>query len=248
MKSISRGAAALTIDIVIRTYFRDFRWLRAALKSVMRFATGHRRIIVVMPRSSLDRLPADLAAPSAGVTLLTCAEYEDDYLGQQITKLSADRLSDADALAHIDSDCLFWSPCDLHRLLTEHGCIIIRHWRRSPRTATDGWRACVADFFGEPLPFDALVTPPLLFPRDLYGDLRKASLSLHGCLLETWALGRRADTLSEFGLLAAAAWFWHRERFVWRDADDEVTWPCRQYWSRAPALQSVEQALVPDVP
>ena len=45
------------IDIIIRTYFRDFRWLAVCLRSIADNLHGYRDIVVVMPPSSRDRLP-----------------------------------------------------------------------------------------------------------------------------------------------------------------------------------------------
>jgi hypothetical protein len=35
----------------------------------------------------------------------------------------------------------------------------------------NGWRRCVLDFHGRPVPFDSLVAPPLTFPASPYLEL-----------------------------------------------------------------------------
>jgi len=234
-----------TLDILIRTYFRDYRWLELSLLSVVKFVEGYRRIVIVMPESSRERLRGNEFPASAQAIVLRCQDYADDYLGQQVTKLNADRFTDAPLIAHIDSDNIFRAPCSLPSLLTKDGRPVIRILRHSRRPSSDGWRRCIADFHGEALPFDALVPPPLVYSRDLYLSLRRKCLLRHGVMLDEWCLSRRIDRMSEFGLLAGQAWFHHREDYCWVAADDEVDWPCQAYWSRSPraARQRADLAL-----
>jgi hypothetical protein len=222
------------IDIFIRTYFRDFRWLDLSLISIIKHVEGFRRIIVAMPASSLERLRGREVLASANATVLACPEYANDYLGQQVDKLNADLVTDASLIVHVDSDCIFRRPCSLPLLLTTGGRPIMRVLRRSRRPASDGWRRCIADFHGQPLPFDPLVSLPIAYPSDLYRDLRSRCRDRHGVGLDHWVLSRRIDAMAEFGLLAGEAWLHRKDDFCWMSADDEVDWPCVQYWSRSP--------------
>lgn len=151
-----------------------------------------------------------------------------------MTKLNADEFTDAPLIAHMDSDSIFSASCSLAALLTKNDRPVIRVLWRSRRGPHDGWRRCIADFHGEPLPFDVLTPPPYVYSRELYGNLRRHCLSRHGIGLDEWCLSRRVDSLSEFGLLAAQAWFHHRDDYCWVAADDQVDWPCHGYWSRSP--------------
>jgi hypothetical protein len=222
------------VDIFIRTYFRDFRWLDLCLLSIMKHVQGFRRIIVAMPASSLERLRGREILAAAKVTVLACPEYSNDYLGQQVDKLNADLVTDASLIAHIDSDCIFSRPCSLPTLMTRSGRPIMRVLRQSRRPASDGWRRCIVDFHGQPLPFDPLVPLPIAYPSHLYRDLRARSRDRHGVGLDGWVLSRRIDAVSEFCLMAGEAWFNRRDDFCWVSADDEVDWPCAVYWSRSP--------------
>ena len=113
------------IDILIRTYFWDFRRLELSPLSVVKFE-GYRRIVIVMPGSSLERLGGNEFPASAQAIVLRCQDYADDYLGQQVSKLNADRFTNAPLIAHIDSDSIFRAPCSLPAVLTKDGRPIIR--------------------------------------------------------------------------------------------------------------------------
>lgn len=235
------------IDIFIRTYFRDFRWLELSLLSIAKFVKGFRRIVIVMPSSSLDRLRGSELTSAKHVIVHTCQEYPDDYIGQQVTKLSADLYTDAPLIAHIDSDSIFHAPCALPTLLTACGRPTIRALWKSRRPASDGWRRCVVDFHGEPLPFDALVPLPILYPSHLYRDLRSECLDRHGLVLDQWVLSRRIDAISEFSLMAGQAWFKRRDDFCWVAADHLKGWPCCSYWSRSPKAAYMRAELLRDL-
>jgi len=238
-----RARMAAALDILIRTYFRDFCWLKLSVQSIVNFVDGFRRIVIVMPQSSFERLRGDEIPESARATVLCCPDYADDYLGQQVTKLNADQFTDASLIAHIDSDSIFRVPCSLPVLLSKSGRPVIRVLWRSRRAPNDGWRRCVADFHGEALPFDVLAPPPYVFSRDLYPSLRRYCRMRHAVGLEEWCLERRADRLSEFGLLAGQAWFHQRDDYCWTAADDETGWPCQAYWSRSPAAAKHRAAI-----
>jgi hypothetical protein len=231
------------IDIFIRTYFRDFRWLELCLLSIAKHVEGFRRIIVAMPASSLARLREGVIPASAGAVIVTCPEYENDYLGQQVDKLNGDLFTDASFIAHVDSDCFFHRPCCLPALLMRNGQPVVRFHRQSRRTAHDGWRRCIADFHGAPLPFDPLVPLPAIYPFCLYGALRARCWERHGTTINGWVLSRRLDAVSEFALLAGEAWLAHRDEFCWICADGAADWPCVQSWSRSPRAAEIRAKL-----
>jgi hypothetical protein len=231
------------IDICIRTYFRDLRWLHLSLRSIARFVEGYRRIVVVMPRSSAERLRAEQIPDPVRTIVVYCDDYVDDYIGQQVSKLNADLLTDAGLITHLDSDCVFEAPCNLRLLLTKGGRPIIRVLPQPRRPASDGWRRCVTEFHGQPLPFDALAPAPWTYSRSLYASLRETCQQRHHTTLEAWCLARRCDTVSEFSLLAAQAWFHHRDQYHWIPVDAHANWPCRQYWSRSPRAAHLRSAV-----
>ena len=96
-----------SIDVVIRSYYRDFRWLALALRSLERFVSGYRRVVVVVPQASLARSDVAVLGSGANVVVQSCGDFADDYVGQQVTKLHADLYTDADIIFHLDSDQIY---------------------------------------------------------------------------------------------------------------------------------------------
>lgn len=224
-------ARSVTYDIFIRSYWKDLAWLKLCLASIARFCTGFRNVIVVVPRSSEPWLRRRLGRLE-GVRLELCPNYTDDYLGQQVTKLSADVHTDADFICHVDSDCIFCTPTEPHdlllagkpRIVTRPYALLDRHWP---------WRGPTEAFLGREVTHDFMQRPPFVFPRWIYEQLREYTVRNHGIDLERYVLSRPARGFSEFNALGAYAYAYHADRFGWVDGSvaDPGAPICRWYWS-----------------
>lgn len=218
-------------DIIIRSYWRDFDWLTLCLRAIERHCVGFAEVILVIPRSSEPWLRRHPELPST-VRLELCPDYDDDYLGQQVSKLHADELSEAALICHVDSDCIFrrlTTPDDLApggkpRIYARPVHELPRHWPwLAPTEGLLGWRPT----------HDFLQCPPFTFPRWLYRELRDWTLETKGVSLADWVVSRPPRGFSEFNALAAYAYEHHREQFVWTRAVDigEAERCCQWYWS-----------------
>jgi hypothetical protein len=228
------------IDIVIRSYHRDQRWLALALRSIGLYVTGHRRVVVVVPKASLPRMTiAELAAP--GVRLRICRDYENDYLGQQITKLHADRHTDAELIVHLDSDQVFLAPCDLRARLLDGTRPRLAFGTADRRPAGDGWLRCPEVFFGQPLDRDLTLPPPVIMRRQVYSALRAYCRRRHERSLAGYAAATAPDRFCEFALLRGFVLLSQPDGYSWVDA--ELLPECRTFWSRAQTPRAVAHQL-----
>jgi hypothetical protein len=234
--------------IVIRSYFRDFRWLRHCLRGICRFAHGFGAVIVIMPQSSLERLPWQTIGDEH---VLASEEFEDDYLGQQVTKLYADQLTDADYICHLDSDCVLRrpvAPTDL--LVGGKVCIPFTPYIQVPFERP--WQRVTEKFLRHSVEHSFMRRLPLVYPRWLYPELRRCSARLHGQELRDYILCQPPRGFSEFNALGAFAYYHHHEAFTWQpvapDAPNEQL--CKWYWSwgglRPEILAEIEQILAAD--
>jgi hypothetical protein len=234
------------IDIFIRSYYRDVRWLTLALRALDQFVSGHRRVMVVVPQASHARL--DIAVPQSGVNVVvaTCADFPDDYVGQQITKLHADLYTDADIIVHLDSDQIFVTACDLRERLFEGGKLKMSASRHGRRPANDGWRRCPEAFFGRAILWDLTIPLPLAMPRHIYSALRAYCVEHYGTSIADYALARRADTFCEMALLRGCAFLQEAEQYHWMNAEHGELLPeCRTFWSRRTTPAAIAGILPP---
>jgi hypothetical protein len=220
-----------TCDILVRSYYRDLRWLGYCLASIERWCNGFRDVVVVVPASSLPKL-RHLGV--AGERVAVCADYRDDYLGQQVTKLYADEYSDADLICHVDSDCVFRRPTTPADLMHNGRPVqLYEPYARLGRHVP--WRALTEAFLGFDVPLEFMRRPPYAYPRWLYPRLRDFCAVAHGTTIDTYVLRRPPRGFSEFNALGGYAWRHHRTAFHWVDAGGPGAPdpPCRVFWSRA---------------
>lgn len=221
----------MTCDILIRSYRKDLPWLELCLAAIAKFCSGFRSVIVVVPASSerFLRRPTRLA-PNARI--VTCPDYRDDYLGQQVTKLHADDFSDADFICHIDSDCIVSQPVSPDYLLDAgRPRIAMRSYRSLDRHWP--WQAPTEAFLGWSVEWDFMQRPPFVFPRWIYPQVRAHCVAQHGMDLDRYVLSQPPRGFSEFNVLGAYAYARHRESFSWEiaPADGVTDSTCRWYWS-----------------
>jgi len=98
------------VDIMIPTYYKDFVWLEYLLKSLKKFASGFRKIIVVtdddgniLPDNIKNIVPIELIY----VKMLECPksiEFRPGYFWQQYLSLNWMEYSDADTVLILHSD------------------------------------------------------------------------------------------------------------------------------------------------
>jgi hypothetical protein len=228
------------VDIFVRSYYKDFRWLGYCLRSVAKYCRGFGDVIVVVPRSSEERFR--WAGLHRGVTAFVCDDCHDDYLGQQVTKLLADQYCQGDFLCHVDSDCVFrrdTTPSDL--FAGGKPTAVITPYHLFPEQAV--WRRLTERFLGREVTHDFMRRQPLVFPRWLYGELRRFARLAHGMSLEEHVLAQPPRGFSEYNALGAFAFHNHPGAFAWIE---QPTWEpderfCRWFWSWG-GLTSAAQA------
>jgi hypothetical protein len=218
-----------SVGVLIRSYRRDFEWLRYCLAALAKFLPGV-PVTVVVPRSSEPWLPRVGPALEA-VTLHICADSGDDYLGQQVTKMYADEYLDADFICHVDSDCILDRPLRAADLAPGGRPVLayrpLERYERRPVWIEAGER-----YLGWPLDLDYMCRPPFVYPRWLYPLVRAHGSALSAMPFERYVMSQPPRGFSEFTALGGFAHRHHREAFRWLDADaapDPA--PFRWYWS-----------------
>ena len=229
-------------DLVIRSYYRDFGWLRQCLASISRWCTDFRRTVVVLPRSSYERW-THLGVETTGVELVECPDFPDDYLGQQVSKLYADTLTDAELVWHVDADCIFSrATTPAARLRAGRPTTLMERYASLDRHVP--WKEITERFLGRETPHEFMRQPPYVFPRWLYGEVRAFCERRHGLTLADYVLAQPPRGFSEFNALSGYAWHFHRDSFDWIDlAADDVEPLCRVFWSRTGLSDSVREEI-----
>lgn len=91
------------VSIFIRTYHGDAEWLRYCLRSIHLNLSGWSELVVCIPRGQ----EACIRPMITDERVVTCEPFDDDYIGQQVSKLQAHRYVSGDYVLFVDSDVVF---------------------------------------------------------------------------------------------------------------------------------------------
>lgn len=101
-------------DIFIKTYHKDFMWLSYCLRSIKKFASGFRDVVVVsdndghkIPQEILDIMPVKLIYHNVPTKWPPKMRQPPGYFWQQVVKLNWTEFTDADSILILDSDLMF---------------------------------------------------------------------------------------------------------------------------------------------
>jgi len=104
----------MVTDIFIKTYHKDFLWLEYCLKSIRKFGSGFRDVVIVsdddghtVPESLLNVLPCKVFYVKLPSKRPKKSNHGIGYMWQQYIKLTWHRYSDADVAVMMDSDRMF---------------------------------------------------------------------------------------------------------------------------------------------
>lgn len=207
----------MTTDLVIKSYQNDFEWLKYALRSIQRFATGFRKVIVIVPRDQ---------NPPTGVSeqVFYVHEYGSGYLFQQVMKLHADGFSDAEFLVHLDSDTIFTRPISPDLIIADNRRPL---WLYTPYASLGNdesqlWKGVTEKALMRPVENEFMRRHAFCTPRWALEGFRKWFWEMHGMSLERYVMTQPAHEFSEFNCLGAWLWFYHREKIEWINTDENM--------------------------
>ena len=212
-----------SVDLFIRSYKKDFEWLWYCLKSCAKSAKGFRQTHIVVPHGDQHELNY-LTLEKVHI----CPRYEEDYLGQQVTKLNADLYSSADFICHIDSDTVWLHDISPNDFI--HQGKAIMYYEPYDKIGECPWQPIVEETLGWKPEFEFMRRPPHIYPRWIYKEMRDFLQARHKMPFDTFVSTRPERKFSEYNTLGAFAWKHHKNKFDWRyPTQDKPT--VRQFWS-----------------
>ena len=220
----------MSIDIFIRTYARDLAFLVRAVKSIEDRVTGFDNIVVTCPHGDVNRIRQAIGRSVIGVLPLP-----DDYVGQQLTKMEATKLTNADVICYWDSDTMATQTLHLPDLLFSGDKLILHHVPYAG--LNDGsqiWRDVVARDMGTAPEFEFMRRLPLAYFRSTIRGCADHIERHHGLPLRAYMQHVPQRSFTEFNCIGAWAYEHEREKYDWRiDEADALRWKLlvRQFWS-----------------
>lgn len=220
-------SSAPTVDIYIKTWSRDHELLMLCLKSIEKFVTGYRNVIVVND----GEIGTKFRSTNLPLRLIISTDQEPGYLWQQKEKLSCHRYSDADYFLWVDSDCCFNRPFDVSEFFVNGKT----KWRYTPLNLarpdqTSTWVPVMRKFLGMEPTEEYMREHPTLVPRWLLEEMDKFCLYKHGMPIGEYVMAQADPTnplalnFSEINCAGFFARKFHADKFEW--VPDHLATPC----------------------
>lgn len=229
-------------DILIRTYSKDSEWLFYCLKSLRKYASGFRRIMVLC-RSDSGEVIKPIAV-QFGCDFMECEPInKNDYVGQMATKMFYDVFTDADVIFHVDSDMIFSSGYNPLMMQDNQGKIIIG--KQEYRQLNIPWKPIVEKLVGFTVEWEYNRIFPSAYPRWLYAATRDHLKQSLGVDLRKYLQDLEVPEFSEINVMGAVAEKFFQDKFAFRDITRDVlpARPCTCYWSWAGLSDELKQKI-----
>lgn len=221
------GENDVKVDIFIKSYHADFKWLDYCVKSIDKFVKNVNKIIIVIPKKDSRYFNINL---SPKFELHKKREVGKGYLFQQYVKLTAHHYSDADYIMFVDSDCIFLRETDLVDLVKDGKSRMLMTKYSEILELKDQcyvWKAPTEKVFNTEVEYEFMRSSFLIYKRSTLQNFEK----WFPYDLLTYIISQ--EHFSEYNVLGAFAYFFERDQYNFVDTQD---WTDenpfgRQYWS-----------------
>lgn len=203
----SAPPAQFICDIFIKTYPPDYPWLKYCVRSIDKFCSRFREVIIIAPD---DKCPV----PNYPHRLIVEPEAEgiDGYLWQGALKATAHHYTDAPYILHVDSDCIFTKQVTPEAFFVDGKPF----WLYSPYSKVEvPWQPITEKFIRHPVENEYMRRMPCLIPRFVHEELEAFCLALHNKKVHDYVMQQPHRAWSEFNALGAIAWDKFRDHFTW---------------------------------
>lgn len=223
----------MTTDIFIRTYHKDLPWLRYCLRSIAKFVTGYRQIIIMIPEQEKHLLGKwNLTREKVIGWKPVC---ENGYIDQQINKLMSYQYTDAEYILFVDSDVCFTRPVNVLEYFKDGKPIILKTKYESVGDAIC-WKEPTESLINSTLEYEYMRRLPILY--------KASTIQNAGDLAGLYRLSR-LERLSEFNLVGAYADLHDNENYHFIDTEKEQYPPnsVKQNWSWGGLSEEIKNEL-----
>ena len=175
------------IDILIPTYHADFVWLDFCVRSVKKFTSGFRNVIIVsdndghnIPQSILDIMPVKVIYKDIPTKWPPKLNHRPGYLWQQVLKLNWMEYTDADAVLVLDSDEMLVKNVNPSTFRDDRG-----RWRWAYRDwknagSANMWKVPTEQVLKFEPQYEAMPFAPFIFERKTTYDFIVYLKQIHG--------------------------------------------------------------------
>jgi len=209
----------MNVALFVRSYEKDFQWLKYSIQSMNKYLTGVEDKILVVPWNT--QIPSEIEVFFDHVVESYQYENMDGYVAQQFDKIDAYKYTNRDYILYSDSDCIYTGPFDVSTMF-DHNYPVLGMTPYKQLEGSDGhmWKGITEGLLGFSVSHEFMRTFPIIHRRDTVVDFSNDYPNIYKRVT-----GRN---ISEFNLLGAYA-FKKEHNYIF--TEDVPRYPCKQYWS-----------------
>jgi hypothetical protein len=217
------------LDIFIKTYHKDFKWLFFCLFSIDKFVDGFQNIVIAIPNKDKHLFTIDTKQFSRihnRIKYIYTDDYGDTYLYQQYIKMIAYKYSDADSIMFVDSDIVFKEKTNISDFFIENKPIIYYAPYKYVGAAIC-WKRPTSDFIGEEQIYEFMRRNCLIYFRNTLIEIHEKYPNLEKMIMDS-KVG-----FSEFNAIGAWAFKNHSNIYEFINVKEIAPSPPKhiQFWS-----------------
>ena len=213
----------MTASIFIKTYSEDLKWLKYALQSIWKFASGFSEVVIVADTSCFS----DLQNMETGLAkLYSIRDWENGYIQQQSVKLRAYEWTFADNILFVDSDCVFHTPFSPESFMRDNKPILMKT-RYGDLGGAEAWKLITGSVVGWDVEFEYMRRLPWMYRSETL-------IAFHNTYPELQQKLRAMTTrdFSEFNALGAFIDRFESHLYFVSDTEDWIPESvAKQFWS-----------------
>ena len=225
----------MKVAILMVTYGKDLEFAERSLRSIEKFASGFSEVRVVVPYQ--DWIAFNAIAGSATVDSFVEAKGKGMVHHMAMICRGDMILPEADAILHMDADCLFTEPVTPADYIVNGKPVLVRQryedFKETQRTRYS-WKKCVLAATGIDPEWETMCRHPSVHLPCVYAKTRELIRAWTGIDYESYILSCRNEfpqTFAEFPTLGAVAWEYFRDRYDWVDVKDTPRPKLKDFWS-----------------
>jgi hypothetical protein len=223
----------MSIDILIKSYKKDFWLLQLALKSISKNVTGYNNLVLLIPEK--DKHDFDTRILPERTLIYYIEDKSPGWLYQQVCKLQAYKYCYADYIMFSDSDCFFTYPINLQYFIKDgRPEILYTDWGKVGDAIC--WKEPTEAFMKEPVPYEMMRRNCLIYHRSTLINISEYEPDMEKVVMNS-------KRFSEFNAMSAYAYKYEREKYNFINTDDwKYTEPKSvQVWSHCSKKEGVSE-------
>lgn len=213
----------MTHAIFIKSYAKDFKWLKYCLLSIRKYCTGFDDVVIVVPPTDVE----ECKTFATQERVVGYGEYGEGYLFQQMIKVNAHNFTKCDFIHYVDSDCIFRTPTTPLDYFDGD-----KPWMYKTRygnlEGAEVWKEVTSSAIGFPVEWEYMRRHGLVYHRRTLMKIQELYPKIND-----YIMSRPARHFSEFNFMGAFAEFYEPNDYIWKDTATNEFIPERlkQFWS-----------------